>query len=81
MWRRDGSPELGIPPTGSSHLGFWRSSGLVDRRCVQKARPSKTDEGAGVQSVTGEDLAGASKDEVMGETECKQTTQGNGIQI
>ena len=57
------------------------SSGVVDQQCVQKARPGKTDEGARVQAVTGADLTGASKDEVMGETECKQTTQSNGKQI
>ena len=56
MWKRDGAPELGIPPTGSVCPCLWRFSDLVDQRHPAKAGLGKTPERRGVQAGTGADL-------------------------
>ena len=57
--RRDGPPELGIPPTWSVCSCLRRSPGLVDQQHPAKAGPGKTDERRGVQTVSGADLGKA----------------------
>ena len=56
MWRRDGSPELGLCATGTLRPGVWRSSGLVDQQRLQKARSGRTYERGAVQAIAGANL-------------------------